>query len=553
MENEILNLKLDDIIPNRFQPREIFDEEALEKLADSIKQHGVIEPIIVRPVANKFEIIAGERRYKASVLAGLTKIPAIVKQMDDKESSIVAYIENEHRAGVSAIEEARTIERILKSNNMTQEELAKELGINQSTIANKLRLLNLPMEVQDALMHNEISERHARSLLTVKEEEKQIELLNKIKEKKMTVRELEGEIKNMYSDNSITNMNNIEGVNNGGTNPANTNQFLNSNVSMETGNSEPIQTNGSNFMSFLKNYDNSNPLPGSPEAKKQFLTPAPSDSEFIKFVNDYEKNKLDRESSNEPASENSVSQASSQNDDFTSFLNDFDSKYQIPSDVVQGETVANENVNSVPETSVSTQNDDFTSFLNDFDSKYQIPSEIAKEETVPTENKLPENNVQDSDFMSFLNDFDSKYQIPSEVAQVENVNTQPETSTPSQNNDFMSFLNDYDKNYIPPSQGPIIEPIEEDNNYQEPINNVQINDVNPPITSGYNPNQYVEDNPNYVDVSKNVFIDNVDDIIERIKNVIDDIKATSKLKIDTDEINFDDIYQVTIKIDKRNF
>ena len=91
------------------------------------------------------------------------------------------------------------------------------------------------------------------------------------------------------------------------------------------------------------------------------------------------------------------------------------------------------------------------------------------------------------------------------------------------------------------------------NNYQEPINNVQINDVNPPITSGYNPNQYVEDNPNYVDVSKNVFIDNVDDIIERIKNVIDDIKATSKLKIDTDEINFDDIYQVTIKIDKRNF
>ena len=139
LENEIMYIKLDDIIPNRFQPREIFDEEELNKLAESIRQHGVIEPILVRPVSNKYEIIAGERRYKASVLAGLTKIPAVVRQLDDKESSIIAFIENEHRSDVSAIEEARTMERILKSNNMTQEELAKELGVNQSTIANKIR------------------------------------------------------------------------------------------------------------------------------------------------------------------------------------------------------------------------------------------------------------------------------------------------------------------------------------------------------------------------------------------------------------------------------
>ena len=171
-----MQIKLDDIIPNRFQPREVFNEEDLNKLADSIRQHGVIEPILVRPVSNKYEIVAGERRYKASVLAGLTKIPAIVRQMDDKESSIVAFIENEHRSDVSAIEEARTMNRILSNNNMTQDELAKELGVNQSTVANKLRLLNLPMEIQDALMHNEISERHARSLLSVKEESKQIEL-----------------------------------------------------------------------------------------------------------------------------------------------------------------------------------------------------------------------------------------------------------------------------------------------------------------------------------------------------------------------------------------
>ena len=127
-------IKLDDIIPNRFQPREVFDEEALNKLADSIRQHGVIEPILVRPISNKYEIVAGERRYKASIMAGLTKIPAIVRPMDDKESSILAFIENAHRSDVSAIEEARTMDRLLKSNNMTQDELAKEIGLNQSTM-----------------------------------------------------------------------------------------------------------------------------------------------------------------------------------------------------------------------------------------------------------------------------------------------------------------------------------------------------------------------------------------------------------------------------------
>ena len=178
---KVVDLNIEDVLPNRFQPREYFDEKALNELADSIRQHGVIEPIIVRTVGNKYEIVAGERRYKASALAGLTKIPALVKQLDDKQSSIIAYIENAQRKDVSAIEEARTTNRILKSNNMTQEELAKELGVSQSSIANKLRLLNLPLEVQDSLMRNEISERHARSLLTVKDSSKQIELLNKIK------------------------------------------------------------------------------------------------------------------------------------------------------------------------------------------------------------------------------------------------------------------------------------------------------------------------------------------------------------------------------------
>ena len=103
LDNEIMYIKLDDIIPNRFQPREVFNEEELNKLADSIKQHGVIEPILVRPVSNKYEIVAGERRYKASTLAGKTTIPAIVKELSDKESAILAFIENNKREDVSRL------------------------------------------------------------------------------------------------------------------------------------------------------------------------------------------------------------------------------------------------------------------------------------------------------------------------------------------------------------------------------------------------------------------------------------------------------------------
>ena len=113
-ENEVVYLYLDDIIPNRFQPRQIFDERALKELAVSIKEHGVIQPIIVRNIGNKYEIIAGERRYKASALAGLTKIPAIVRNLDDKESSKVALLENLQRKNLNPIEEARTYQKILE-------------------------------------------------------------------------------------------------------------------------------------------------------------------------------------------------------------------------------------------------------------------------------------------------------------------------------------------------------------------------------------------------------------------------------------------------------
>ena len=201
-EKEIVYLQLEDIIPNRFQPREVFDENSLKELAVSIKEHGVIQPIIVRKVDDKYEIIAGERRYKAAALADLKKIPAIVRDIDDKESSKVTLLENLQRKNLNPMEEARTYQKILDLDQMTQEELAKTMGKSQSAVANKLRLLALPKKVQDALMNEQISERHARALLNLEDDSKKEELLDKIIATKMTVRELEKTINKLNTQSS---------------------------------------------------------------------------------------------------------------------------------------------------------------------------------------------------------------------------------------------------------------------------------------------------------------------------------------------------------------
>ncbi|HIT21940.1 MAG TPA: ParB/RepB/Spo0J family partition protein [Candidatus Scybalousia intestinigallinarum] len=218
MDREVVDLYLDDIIPNRFQPREVFNEQALRELADSIRAHGVIQPIIVRKIGDKYEIIAGERRYKASAMAGLTKIPAIIRNLDDKETSKVALLENLQRKDLTPIEEARTYQKILELDSMTQEELGRTMGKSQAAIANKMRLLSLPDEVQEALLHDQISERHARSLLNLDSREDQINMLHAIIEKRMTVRELDNEIRKLKGIEEPTSNENIsESTNQEGT------------------------------------------------------------------------------------------------------------------------------------------------------------------------------------------------------------------------------------------------------------------------------------------------------------------------------------------------
>ena len=189
MEKEIIEVSLDDIIPNRFQPRLSFDEDELNGLAKSIRQHGIIQPLVLRKVGNKYEIIAGERRYKASFIAGLTKVPAIIIDLNDNESAEVAIVENIQRKNLSALEEAKSFKKLLDRGYLTQEELAVRMGKTQGAISNKLRLLNLSDEVQEALLNNEISERHARSLLKIENKEDQVEVLRTIIRERLNVRD----------------------------------------------------------------------------------------------------------------------------------------------------------------------------------------------------------------------------------------------------------------------------------------------------------------------------------------------------------------------------
>lgn len=190
-EREIIEVSLDDIIPNRFQPRLSFDEQGLNELAESIRQHGIIQPLVLRKIGDKYEIIAGERRYKASYIAGLTKVPAVIIDLNDNESAEVAIVENIQRKDLSSIEEAKSYKKLLDRGYLTQDQLASRMGKNQSTVSNKLRLLNLDEKVQDALLNNKISERHARSLLKLDNKEEQKEVLDKIIEKRLNVRDTE--------------------------------------------------------------------------------------------------------------------------------------------------------------------------------------------------------------------------------------------------------------------------------------------------------------------------------------------------------------------------
>jgi len=207
IEKQVQNLRLEDVLPNRFQPRIRFSEDSINELANSIKEHGVIQPIVVRRIGDKYEIIAGERRYKASQIAGRETIPAIISDLDDSDSAEIALLENVQRENLTPIEEAISYKKILDMG-YTQEQLAQKIGNKQSTIANKVRLLNLTDEVQEALLENKISERHARSLLKISDSSLQVKMLERIITGRFTVRKTDEEIEKLLKGELEMNENN---------------------------------------------------------------------------------------------------------------------------------------------------------------------------------------------------------------------------------------------------------------------------------------------------------------------------------------------------------
>jgi len=190
-KEEIQNIKLDELRSNPYQPRKVFNEESLQELSASIKEHGVFQPIIVKKSIKGYEIIAGERRVKASKMAGLTEIPAIVREFNDTQMMEIALLENLQREDLSAIEEANAYKKLQDTLSLTQEALAKRLGKSRSHITNMIGLLNLPDEIQKQVNDKKISMAHARVLSKLSNENQQINLANRIINEGISVRELE--------------------------------------------------------------------------------------------------------------------------------------------------------------------------------------------------------------------------------------------------------------------------------------------------------------------------------------------------------------------------
>lgn len=195
---QIQEIDVSQVVANPYQPRKVFNPEALRELADSIREHGVIQPLVVTKTLTGYEIVVGERRFRASQLAGLTKVPAIIKaQLEDQTKLEVALIENIQRQELNAIEEAQAYDRLIKNFNMTQEQVAKKVGKSRPAITNTLRLLNLPAEIQRAVVEGKISEGHARAILGLPDIERQILLYKTILEQGLNVRQVETKVREL--------------------------------------------------------------------------------------------------------------------------------------------------------------------------------------------------------------------------------------------------------------------------------------------------------------------------------------------------------------------
>ena len=191
MSKEILKINVNDIIPNTYQPRRFFDEVALIELSQSIKEHGIIQPLTVRRRGDIYELVAGERRLRAAKLASLGEVPCTLVDITDTQSAQIALLENLQREDLNYIEEAEAYYNLMNDHNFTQEEIASKMGKKQSTVANKLRLLKLSPQVRSLCLENSLTERHARALLSVTDEKLQLKIIEKVIKNGLNVKKTE--------------------------------------------------------------------------------------------------------------------------------------------------------------------------------------------------------------------------------------------------------------------------------------------------------------------------------------------------------------------------
>ena len=617
---QVVVLNLDDILPNRFQPRIKFDEKAIVELSESIKEHGVIQPIIVRKIDDKFEIIAGERRYKASVMAGKTTIPAIVVDLNDKESSEIALIENVQRKDLTPIEEAISYRKIFDMGNITQEELAAKLGVSQSTIANKMRLLNLDDEVQDALLDEKISERHARSLLKLSKMSEQREMLKRIITERLTVRRTDEEIEKIIKGNNNmdimdsfnnkveepiqNNINNNEGNNN----PFNINGAFNqavTNTSTENYNSNVNNIEVFDFADFGENNQNVNQPINNVQDINMPQSPIFEDNNTSSFVPNPIPNDL------------VMNNTGMRNDNFTNNINQNVTNNVMPQmpivddtipDITKQDTFANPFVATqdvVSQSNVNEQEFGMPEAPNMQDNEFQkvVNDEDDNDKTITME---PINiNNQNMEFNTFSNNQDSTtnsldnendVQDEPEIKQGRFFNilsndVDDETSTNNQEEmSFNGFNNQMTDNNINnannnlPNNEYMVNQEETNNNIFNSFGNFGSIDtqVNNQVNNQVNeiPNQVNFDNnipnntfdynstpvePVYDDVNEepeNNYNNNVNttetvvseptlkDIISMVRKCADDIEKQG-FELDSEEFDFQDIYQVIFKIKKK--
>ncbi|HHV58638.1 MAG TPA: ParB/RepB/Spo0J family partition protein [Firmicutes bacterium] len=198
-DEPVREVPVKEIRPNSFQPRRVFDEEKLAELAESVRAHGVLQPVVVRAVIGGFELVAGERRWRAAQLAGLERVPVVVRELSDAEMMEIALIENLQREDLNPLEEATAYQRLLQEFGLTQEELARRLGKSRSHIANIIRLLNLPAGVQEYVSRGTISMGHARALLALEDAELQNQVCRQVVTKNLSVRETENLIRSLLT------------------------------------------------------------------------------------------------------------------------------------------------------------------------------------------------------------------------------------------------------------------------------------------------------------------------------------------------------------------